>query len=93
MRNSPASASPRSPEEEDIVSVVRKPNTCQTFAFESSEEKIVTSCIVACGKALSAGPTKGWFEAEKCGTQMQLFASSRRTLASFSILGVTGVSP
>lgn len=42
MRNPPAFASPRSPEEEVIVSVVRKPDTCQTFAFESSEEKIVT---------------------------------------------------
>lgn len=42
VRNSPAPASPRSPEEGDIVSVVSKPDMCQTFAFESSVEKIVT---------------------------------------------------
>lgn len=45
MRNPPVSASPLSPEEEDIVSVVRKPDTCQTFAFECSEEKIVTRAV------------------------------------------------
>jgi len=45
VRNPPASAPPWSPEEEDTVSVVRKPDTCQTFAFESSEEKIVTRAV------------------------------------------------
>lgn len=94
MRNPPASASPWSPEEEDTVSVVRKPDTCQTLVFKSSEEtNCHTSCITACGSALSAGPTKDWFEVEKCDTQMQFFVPCRQRLASFSVSRVSGVSP
>lgn len=45
------------------------------------------SCTVACGGTLSAWPTGGWFEVEKCNTQMQLFASWRRILANFPTFG------
>lgn len=92
MRNPPASASPWSPEEEDTVSVVRKPDTCQTLVFKSSEEtNCHTSCITACGSALSAGPTKDWFEVEKCDTQMQLFVPCRqRDLQVFLSQGFQG---
>lgn len=81
--------SPWSPEEGDIVSVVTKPDMCQTFAFESLVEKknCHTSCTVACGGAFSACPNEGWFEVEKCNTQMQLFASWRRIPANFPTFG------
>lgn len=89
VRNSPASALPMEPRGRRYCLCGYKTrhvsNVC-LWVF-SRKKNCHTSCTVACGGAFSACPNKGWFEVEKCNTQMQLFASWRRIPANFPTFG------